>query len=497
MAGSRIRYKDPRHSSSQAKTSAPIESDDDLRNLIQKTLLPDKKHNTLDDLPALTSSSELDLQLHALIAIIIKEFVQKWYTTITTDQDFVAEILQIIAHCTTQLEQRLRKLDLEHLLLWQLPDLLQRHLDAHRISLSAHLSQPELIGQREMFLALRPHVALQPVGEDAEAVKKQMGHEAAYRTLLAQGILAVLLPPEDLQNACLQVLVRDLLADLILGRVVGGTIAEPWFIYEVVGKLLEAPLLQNEGTRFAKKGPAPARRVQQRTYGDRTFVLLWQVASGIYLCIISVIAFFNLLLTARRLPSRNHASSANYSKWPMYSSPVLSLISSFLDLRFRSPWLVSTFSLIMYFIQPLVVYDSVLDKACSHVLHEKLFQPELLNDLVRVMRTTLFPPPRYTLGPARPLPSLDDQHQIRETCVDRILGALPSMVRSRFFATSDDSTQRRDIESMLDLFAENYRNKSLIYSIIGLCIGNLLPELTAMPVSELVSEKCSPAPPNG
>lgn len=70
----------------------------------------------------------MDLQLYAFIAIIIREFVQAWYSKITPDPVFVEEIVKIIAHITRALEQRLRNVDLESLLLDELPELLEIHL---------------------------------------------------------------------------------------------------------------------------------------------------------------------------------------------------------------------------------------------------------------------------------------------------------------------------------------------------------------------------------
>ncbi len=103
--------------------------------LIRRTLcsqLGDKGRSTpapIDEiLPPLTSSNEVDLQLYALIAIIIREFVQIWYGKITLDQVFVEEVVKIIAHCTRALEQRLRNVDLESLLFDELPELLEVHV---------------------------------------------------------------------------------------------------------------------------------------------------------------------------------------------------------------------------------------------------------------------------------------------------------------------------------------------------------------------------------
>lgn len=79
-------------------------------------------------LPPLTSSNAVDLQLYAIISVIIKDFVQTWYSKITPDHVFVNEVISIIAHCTRALEQRLRKVDLEALLLDEMPELLEDHL---------------------------------------------------------------------------------------------------------------------------------------------------------------------------------------------------------------------------------------------------------------------------------------------------------------------------------------------------------------------------------
>jgi hypothetical protein len=122
------------------KPQLDITSDKATATFIRRTLC---SHNVLlgngekgrstprpieDVLPPLTSSNEVDLQLYGIISVIIKEFVQTWYSKITPDQVFVNEVIQIIAHCTRGLEQRLRKVDLESLLLDEIPELLQAHL---------------------------------------------------------------------------------------------------------------------------------------------------------------------------------------------------------------------------------------------------------------------------------------------------------------------------------------------------------------------------------
>ena len=80
-------------------------------------------------LPPLTSSNEIDVQLYAIVAIVIKDFVNSWYSKITPDHAFVDEVIQIIAHCSRALEQRLRQIDITELILDELPVLVERHIE--------------------------------------------------------------------------------------------------------------------------------------------------------------------------------------------------------------------------------------------------------------------------------------------------------------------------------------------------------------------------------
>ena len=102
--------------------------------LIRRVLCPDTHAGTqelrpLEDLlPPLTSSNDFDLQLYAIIAIVIKELVHSWYGKITPDQGFVEEVIQIIAHCTRAIEGRLRSVDLESILFDEIPELVDSHV---------------------------------------------------------------------------------------------------------------------------------------------------------------------------------------------------------------------------------------------------------------------------------------------------------------------------------------------------------------------------------
>lgn len=90
---------------------------------------PTTSPRSLEDiLPPLTSSNEIDLQLYAIIAIVVKDFVQVWYSKITPDHAFVEEVVQVIAHCSRAVEQRLRRIDIEELIFDEIPALVEAHI---------------------------------------------------------------------------------------------------------------------------------------------------------------------------------------------------------------------------------------------------------------------------------------------------------------------------------------------------------------------------------
>lgn len=132
------------------RSSQDYLSDKATAAFIRRTLCPqqsgDKSRSATapieELLPPLTSRNDVDLQLYALLAVILKEFVQSWYSKITPDESFVAEIVQIVAHCTRALEQRLRKVDLESLLFDEIPDLLDKHITGMRSPTAAILRLP-------------------------------------------------------------------------------------------------------------------------------------------------------------------------------------------------------------------------------------------------------------------------------------------------------------------------------------------------------------------
>jgi hypothetical protein len=211
---------------------------------------------------------------------VLKEFVQSWYGKITPDHDFVDEILRIVAHCTRALEERIRNVDLEALILDEIPRLVDAHVTgafyalcddkqviigvfvdkivlAFRIAHQPLQPYPLANSPRRIYHTLHPHPALSPVPDpsDASSIAEQDANEQAWRQLLAQSVLTVLLPTEDLQNDCLRSLVGQILAEMIVGNIIGTRICESWALWGLITNAIEVVRAKGDTNSSKPKSP--------------------------------------------------------------------------------------------------------------------------------------------------------------------------------------------------------------------------------------------------
>ncbi|KAK0737038.1 PXA domain-containing protein [Apiosordaria backusii] len=307
-------------------------------------------------LPPLTSRNDVDLQLYALIAIILREYVQNWYNKITPDETFVAEIVQIIAHITRALEQRLRKVDLESLLFDEIPDLLDKHMTAYRIAHDPNTQAPIRTNSREIYHSLCPLPAVSPVPcpQDPESVAQQAESEVAYRQLLVHAVLAILLPTEDLENGCLTALVGQIFSELIIGNSVANKLSEPWMILEMI--IIATRTLDK---RKATEDENPSKRPGK---GYSMQGLFWTILHWCFLATSFLRLVFTVLMTTRSLPPRSSHSTVQRKntaqhevrsdpeplKVPVLAFRCWSAISNLIEMDVRMPWLCGALSMVQW-----------------------------------------------------------------------------------------------------------------------------------------------------
>ncbi|KAJ5085818.1 hypothetical protein N7532_010589 [Penicillium argentinense] len=436
---------------------------------IRRVLCPQTSHGASSPqppeelLPPLTSSNDVDRQLYALIAIIIKEFLYSWYSKITSDQALVNEVLQVVAHCTRALEQRIRQIDVAQLVLDDIPALVEAHILSYRLAKQqSHLSGLPT-SHRTIYHELNPHPGLSPIPDpaDPDTIGAQSENEAIYRRLLANGTLAVLLPTEDLENSSLRTLVSDVMADLILGKEVAGRICEGRFFWEITTKLATMATAKNHQTTGPQGSDSPANTPtsQLEKFGllhqqddspapqhsatpSQITVWIWSVLQGIYFGYVALrfIATGLFRVASHPGPGDSHGAGVSFPaatpgtqkdglesssdgvgrKRPVLDYRVSSMASQLLGLSQRMPWLSGFFALVQHLVVAgpgqLGDTDGVLDRFLRETIEEYVLTPTLLPNLLLATRTALFPanarpqaPAVNTGGPPAPTPQVSVQ----------------------------------------------------------------------------------------
>ncbi|KAI0180448.1 PXA domain-containing protein [Hypoxylon sp. FL1284] len=425
-----------------------------------------------DLLPPLTSRNDVDLQLYALIAIIIKEFVQNWYARITPDETFVAEIVQIIAHCTRALEQRLRKVDLESLLFDELPELLDAHIRAYRISRNAVVRPPVDANPREIYHSIWPLPALSPVPKAGDqSTQTQAANESTYRQLLVQGVLALLLPTEDLENECLTALVGQLFSELIIGNLIVNKLSEPWLIWE--GLIMLTRLARSKSTTMASKSSSTQQDAYPKAKSDvippftRRYSLyiqqvFWSVIQWGFIVVNSIRLIISTIMLSRTLPPRSapitihqtnptskrdqegaYQPSATFEtrsqpvKVPAADYKIWSCVGNLLEMDSRMPWMSGALAMVQWAAirgpGSLAGFNGMIDRLLSHHVQVYVLDPARLPPLLRAVRGAVFPnngPGTSNLVP----PSSDEQlAALRRRCASALLALVPKRVGRLYY----------------------------------------------------------------
>ncbi|XP_044724281.1 PXA domain-containing protein [Hirsutella rhossiliensis] len=469
---------DPRPLPANRRTSRPPTtdplSDRATQALIRRTLCPQQSRDKGRDapppihdlLPPLTSRNDVDLELYAFLAIILRDFVQSWYGNITADESFVAEIVHIVAHCSRALEQRLRKLDLESLVFDELPEVLDQHVAAHRPA-----AQPPLaIDPHQAYHSLWPLPLLSPVPDPGDAVTaaEQRENEAAYRQLLVQAVLAVLLPTEDLENPCLTALVGQIFSELIIAGVLVNKAAQPWLVFEAFTVLSSIWLLV-ESLAMSSSLPPRATRGTDR----------------------------------ERKPGQS-PGPPHPAKVPVLDFAAWRCAGNLIEMSSRMPWLGGFLSLLQFGAVHgpgrVAGLDRTLDRLLSHRI-KALLSPARLSAALRTIRGVVFPNNAPGSSSLCPPCSEAELRALRRRAASAIWGMLPSGVARVYFgagspwqrrpgtAKEEEDRVLDDIEDLLMVLGDEYCNKHLVYGLLELLLVRLIPELSEKGVLELWDER--------
>lgn len=271
--------------------------------------------------------------------------------------------------------------------------------EAFRLATQQASSPQSLVSDpRLIYHTLYPHPALSPVPTDAvpSTCVEQRESESAWRQLIVQGLLTVLLPTDDLKNACLRSLVAEIFAEMILGNGISGKACEGWLLWEGIGRIAdilqtdhvqeeEDPSLGDGATgeelsRLERFGLLPSQAEEQSgstnvplTSGSRhhsmsVSAVFWLVVQYAFLACTALRAVILTIATSSSLPSRSLASGPTpieesrqshvpegeiqasarllTAKRPIVSMKMWSCAAHFVELNIRMPWLTGFISML-------------------------------------------------------------------------------------------------------------------------------------------------------
>lgn len=112
-----------------------------------------------------------------------------------------------------------------------------------------------------IYHSLYPNKALTPLPDNDASITAQEENEIAWSQLLVSRVLPLVLPPEDLQNPCLHVLVSEVFSEMIVHNAMCGRASEPWVLWEGVTKLLNS--LRPVRTSLTEASPSPTTKLEQ------------------------------------------------------------------------------------------------------------------------------------------------------------------------------------------------------------------------------------------
>ncbi len=217
-----------------------------------------------------------------------------------------------------------------------------------------------------------------PDPRQASTVKQQEENEAAYRQLLVQGALAVLLPTDEVKNACVRTIVADVIAEKILGSILGGKACEGRFIWNGIIKTVQMinarqgaeatgeaerksqlekfGLLSEGGQSRTGDGPSSHQSMSSKVF--------WQILRYGYLMFCTLrFMIFGLIAASSRTPRASSAPVAvkgldsppitktmqpRKISRPILEFKIFPLISVLFNLPLRMPWLSGCASLLQH-----------------------------------------------------------------------------------------------------------------------------------------------------
>lgn len=382
------------------------------------------------EVPLLTSSSEVDLQLHAIVLLLLKNFVLSWYDRFTDDysNEFLIELLYTSAHITRSLEEKLRKLDYKQLIMDDLFVVLDLHLSNYR---KFKQFESTILLSKDDFDKIEPHPLT--------------SHQSEYYTKLSGILLDETLPHEFNNSELTKKFLKSILTNMVFAICVE-KLSEPYLLWEIIGKTCDSILVER---------PAVAK--------PKTSLNQWirQLSHSI--------AYTTSTL----------ASYKDQEDSTILSFHIFSFFNSLFNITYKLPILTMILTIFFKLSQSLnSKLNLILRNVINNFLYKYLVNEKFIVKILAISRQTIFPyDDKFQLLP-RFIPTTDEElHQLMDETKFKVISVfekVPALKLALYY--KNDELMEQEITSFLESLAVKDINKHLVYMIIDLIFVRLFPE---------------------
>lgn len=355
--------------------------------------------------------NELDPLLLDLISLICRENVLIWYNKISkdTEKNFIREISNIFIQVVKELDIRILKLNLVELILINFINILINHLKDFNKSLNSN--KYHNLNSDEIFNLIQQHISISLIPSTISTTSNNNENsipvvDKIYLRALVDNLLSHLLPIEDYKAETERTIIIEIIVNIILGSLFD-KVAQPWFLYQVIVKILEGreqDLLEQEKTKEKLDSGS-----KDQTLLNSTLSTLASIPSFLKAISITLSTIYNTIISS---PVPSH-----YAQEPPLTTPLL----EFLLLLF--PPSTSVKQLIHYLQFILTIFSTFFTSLIFYLFNFKLFNVKFVKNCLELTTRSLFPnghPP-----PKEDEPDEEGKDALRIRCEKAVARALP------------------------------------------------------------------------
>ncbi|KAG7878909.1 hypothetical protein KL907_003320 [Ogataea polymorpha] len=381
-----------------------------------------------ESLPAFTSSSTVDNELHALVGLFLRQFVRGWYKNVAFDEngEFITEIVALIAHLTRDIQQRCLRIDWSQLLLDDLFVVLDKHMEALREAETRVGTKFSIQDENELianYLCLNGHFAIQLDNPE---------RERQYMQVLVKKLMQLMLPNEEAESNLSRMFAETIFGDLILRNVVEN-LTDNFMLWNMIKAVCEA----------SSKRPKTKRPLfEQLSAGSRQMG--------------HIVAYCTSVFSSKPAPQ---TLVTQYAVFPF--------INRLVHFSNRYPLAHVVVTTTATLLQKSKKFNHLCSNVLNNLIYNRLLTSETISSAVRALRHIMFP--------------TDENFNTTPRYVPQTTQELEEIkLNAKIAMDNGPSHPYLDAESFIGSFEHKTINKSLMWNILDLLLTNIYPELRNM-----------------